>query len=106
MDKKYLKGNLARNMAFGLSWLLQILLGWGWIAAIVMLIIDKDVLDVEDKRELVSIIIGMAASILLGLTIIVPLYVGVCQIIACVQAFMGKSFQIPGVYHIAKAIIK
>ena len=57
MDKKYFKGNLARNITFGLSWLLQAVLGCGWIAAIVLLIVDKEVLDTEDKRELVSIIV-------------------------------------------------
>ena len=106
MDKKYFKGNLARNITFGLSWLLQAVLGCGWIAAIVLLIVDKEVLDTEDKRELVSIIVCQVAAVVLSITCVVPLYVGVCAIIACIKAFMGKTFQIPGVYHIAKAIIK
>lgn len=100
MDKKYFKGNLARNIAFGLCWLL------GWIPAVIVWILDKEVLDTEDKRELVSIIVCQVAAVVLSITCVVPLYVGVCAIIACVKAFMGKSFQIPGVYHIAKAIIK
>ena len=100
MDKKFLKGNLARNITFGLCWLL------GWLPAVIVWIVDKDELDLEDKRELASMIICAVASIVLSLTFIVPMYIGVCQIIACVMAFMGKSFQIPGVYHIAKAIIK
>ena len=98
MDKKYLKGNLSRNITFGLCWL------FGWIPAVIVWILDKEVLDVEDKRELASMIICAAG--VLALTFIVPMYIGVCQIIACIMAFMGKSFQIPGVYHIAKAIIK
>ena len=100
MDKKFLKGNLARNITFGLCWL------FGWLPAVIVWIVDKEILDVEDKRELASMIICVVASIVLSLTFIVPLYVFVCQIIAAIQAFMGKSFQIPGVYHIAKAIIK
>ena len=100
MDKKYFKGNLARNIAFGLCWLL------GWIPAVIVWILDKEVLDTEDKRELVSIIVCQVAAVVLSITCVVPLYVGVCAIIACVKAFMGKSFQIPGIYHIAKAIIK
>ena len=100
MDKKYFKGNLARNIAFGLCWLL------GWIPAVIVWILDKEVLDTEDKRELVSIIVCQVAAVVLSITCVVPLYVGVCAIIACIKAFMGKSFQIPGVYHIAKAIIK
>lgn len=100
MDKKYFKGHLARNIAFGLCWLL------GWIPAVIVWILDKEVLDTEDKRELVSIIVCQVAAVVLSITCVVPLYVGVCAIIACIKAFMGKTFQIPGVYHIAKAIIK
>ena len=106
MEKKYLSGNLTRNIAFGLTWLLYALTSFGWIAAIVLLLIDKDVLDIEDKRELVSVIIVAALACVLAITFIVPFAAWVCSIIACIQAFMGKSFQIPGVYHIAKAIIK
>ena len=110
MEKKYLNGSLTRNVTFGLCWLLGFFsigaIGLGWVAALVLLIIDKDVLDLEDKRELASIIICAAASTVLGVTGIVPLYIFVCSIIACVQAFTGKVFQIPGVYHIAAAIIK
>lgn len=100
MEKKYLNGNLSRNITFGLCWLL------GWIPALIVWLVDKDNLDLEDKRELASIIICAIAGTVLSLTVIVPLYVGVCGIIACVMAFMSKSFQIPGVYHIAAAIIK
>ena len=112
MDKKYFKGNLARNITFGLSWLLQAVLGCGWIAAIVLLIVDKEVLELEDKRELVSIIVSAAITVVLHvlfiliITEIANFALFVCVVIACVKAFMGKSFQIPGVYHIAKAIIK
>lgn len=106
MEKKYLKGNLDRNLAFGLSWALQTLFYWGWIAAIVLFIVDKETLDLEDRRELVSMIICAAAAVILSLTLLVPLYIWICQIIAAIKAFMGESFQIPGVYQIAAAIIK
>lgn len=100
MEKKYLNGSLSRNITFGLCWLLS------WIPAVIVWLVDKDNLDLEDKRELASIIICAIAGAVLSLTFIVPLYVGVCGLIAAIMAFMGKSFQIPGVYHIAKAIIK
>lgn len=100
MEKKYLKGNLSRNITFGLCWL------FSWIPAVIVWIVDKDELDLEDKRELASIIICAIAGTVLSLTFIVPLYVGICGLIAAIMAFMGKSFQIPGVYHIAAAIIK
>ncbi|MBO5089481.1 MAG: hypothetical protein J6C27_01020 [Clostridia bacterium] len=100
MEKKYLNGNLSRNITFGLCWLLS------WIPALIVWIVDKDNLDLEDKRELASIIICAIASTVLSLTFIVPLYVGICGLIAAIMAFMGKTFQIPGVYHIAAAIIK
>ena len=100
MEKKYLNGNLSRNITFGLCWLLS------WIPALIVWIVDKDNLDLEDKRELASIIICAIASTVLSLTFIVPLYVGICGLIAAIMAFTGKTFQIPGVYHIAAAIIK
>ena len=106
MEKKYLSGNLTRNIAFGLTWLLSALTSFGWIAAIVLLLIDKDVLDIEDKRELVSVIIVAALAYVLAITLIVPFAAWVCSIIACVMAFTAKPFKIPGVYQIAAAIIK
>ena len=103
MEKKYLNGSLARNITFGLCWLL------GWLPAVIVFFVDKDVLDLEDKRELASMIIASAISYICAITIIggiLSLAIGVCCIIACIQAFMGKSFKIPGVYQIAAAIIK
>ena len=46
--KKYFSGKLDKNVAFGLSWLIPVI-------AIIEIIIDKDVLDVEEKRDLVSL---------------------------------------------------
>ena len=103
MEKKYLNGNLARNITFGLCWF------FGWLPAVIVWFVDKDVLDLEDKRELASMIIAAILSYVCAATIIggiLSLAIGVCCIIACIQAFMGKTFQIPGVYHIAAAIIK
>ncbi len=100
MEKKYFKGNLSRNITFGLCWL------FGWIPALIVLILDKDVIDLEDKRELVAILVGAVASIVLSLTFIVPLYVWVVAVIACIMAFLDKPFKAPGLYQIAAAIIK
>ncbi len=103
MEKKYLNGSLSRNITFGLSWLL------GWLPAVIVWLVDKDKLDLEDKRELASMIIAAVISYVCAATIIggiISLAIAVCCIIAAIQAFMGKSFKIPGVYHIATAIIK
>lgn len=105
-EKKFLGGNLTKKLTFGLTWLLAVVFGWGWIAALVVLIVDKDKLDLEEKREMVEVIVCAVASIVLSFTVVVPLIIWVCSIIACVKAFTDKSFQIPGAYHIAKAIIK
>jgi ABC-type Fe3+ transport system permease subunit len=106
MEKKYLGGRLDRKVTFGLIWLLQALLGWGWILAFVIFIMDKDNLDTEDMRELVSCVASTAICSVLGMTIIVPLYFTVCSTIACIMAFIGKKFDIPGSYHLAKLLVK
>ena len=105
-EKKFLGGNLNKKLTFGLTWLASILLGFGWVVALIVLIVDKDKLDVEEKREMASVIICAIAATVLSVTVVVPLYVWICSIIACVKAFTDGTFQSPGVYHIAKAIIK
>ena len=101
MEKKYFN----RKTMFSLIWLGEIL-GWGWIVALVLFLTGKADLDLEDKREVVSCFVCAIVNALLGWTIVLPLYVFVCEIIACVKAFKGDTFQIPGAYQIAKAIIK
>ena len=102
MEKKLLGGNLAKNITMGLSWIP----GIGWILALVSFIMDGKELDVEEKREFVSIFVCAVVAGVLGITAIVPIVVAVFQIIALINAFQGKSFKVPGAYHIAAAIIK
>ncbi len=106
MQQKYLGGNLDRNIAFGLCWLLSAITGLGFILALVIFIVDSKNLTVDDKRELVSLFITMGAFLLLGVTILVPMLCWVCFVIATIMAFTGKTFKIPGAYHLAAAFIK
>ena len=100
--KKLLGGKLDKNIVMGLSWLV-------WIFGLVAFIIDFKELDVEEKREFVSIFVCVAVATILACTVIgavVSVVIGVFMIIALVNAFMGKSFKVPGAYHLAAAIIK
>lgn len=102
MEKKLLKGNLDKKIVMGLGWLIP-------IVAIVSFIIDFKELDLEEKRTFVSIfascvIAGVLACTIIG--VVVTLAVAVCMIIAAINAFMGKTFKVPGAYQIAAAIIK
>ena len=99
MEKKLLAGNLNKNIVMGLSWLV-------WLFGLIAFIIDFKTLDVEEKREFVSIFVCAVVASVLSITVIVPLVVVVFAIIAAINAFMGKSFKVPGAYHIAAAIIK
>ena len=103
MEKMLFGGRVKKNIVFGLSFLII-----PWIA-LVSLIMDKDQLDVEEKRELVSVFFALAIAMVALVTIIgsvVTFALGVCCIIAAIQAFRGKTFHIPGAYHLAKLIIK
>lgn len=102
MEKKLLGGNLNKNIVMGLSWLIPL---FGLIA----FIIDFKNLDVDEKREFVSLfacclIAGICAVTIIG--VVVSIAVWVCVIIAAINAFMGKTFKVPGAYQIASAIIK
>ena len=101
MEKKYGGGKLDKNVAWGLAWLLN------WVGALITFILDKDTLTVEEKRELVTIIETPIVVCLLFWTIIVPVAMAVLCILNAIFAFMGKNtIKIPGLYHIAAAIIK
>ena len=102
MEKKLLNGNMDKNVAMGLSWIPFI----GWMFGLVVFILDLKTLDVEEKREFVSIFVCTAVAMLLGFTVIVPIAVTVIEVIALINAFQGKTFQVPGAYHLAAAIIK
>lgn len=102
MEKKFFNNSLAKNIAFGLAWLF-------WPVAVVMHIIDKDVLDLDEKRTLVSIYVCMVASMVLAFTIvgsIVSLVISVFMIIAAIKAFMGQDFKVPLAYTLAEKIVK
>ena len=103
MEKKYLAGKLDKNIVFGLSWLIPIF-------GIIEFIIDKDVLDLEEKRDLVSMFVTVVAIIVLTIIPVIgwlcELVVAVLWIIKIIMSFVGKEFKIPGAYHIASAIIK
>lgn len=99
MEKKLLNGSLDKKIVMGISYLIPIF-------ALVAFIVDFKTLDLDEKREFVSIFIAVVVAMVLGVTFIVPVAVAVCAIIAAINAFMGKSFKIPGAYHLAAAIIK
>ncbi|MBQ8850427.1 MAG: hypothetical protein IJ011_08870 [Clostridia bacterium] len=99
MEKKLLGGNVSKNIVMGFSWLF-------WIFGLIAFIIDFKTLDVEEKREFVSLLICAAVGIVFGISVIVPIVVFVFAVIAAVNAFMGKTFKVPGAYHLAAVIIK
>ena len=101
MEKKLFGGNINKKIVMGLSWIPFL-----WLLGLIAFIVDFKTLDVEEKREFVSIFVCAAVSIVLGITIIVPVVVSVFMIIAAINAFMGKTFKVPGAYHLAAAIIK
>ena len=100
--KKMLNGNLDKNIVMGLSWLLPIF-------GLVAFIVDFKTLDLEEKREFVSIFVCCVIATVLACTILlsfVSAVIGVCMIVSAILAFMSKGFKIPVAYHIAAAIIK
>jgi uncharacterized membrane protein len=97
--KKLLNGSLDKNIVMGLSWLVPLF-------ALIAFIIDFKTLDVEEKRQFVSIFACLVISWVLVITIVGPFVVLVFEIIAMIKAFMGQDFKVPGAYHIAAAIIK
>ena len=96
MEKKYFGGKLDKNVAFGLAWLPF----WiGAIIGIIMFILDKDTLDLEEKRELVSMFVVSVVATPFGI-------LWILSIVKAIMSFMGKEFKVPGAYHLAAAIIK
>lgn len=97
--KKLLGGKVNKNIVMGLSWLIPIF-------GVIAFIIDFKNLDVEEKREFVSIFVCAVVVAVLAISVIVPIVVFVFMVIAAINAFMGKTFKVPGAYHLAAAIIK
>ena len=101
MEKKYFGGNVEKNVGYGLAWL------FGWIGSLIMFIMDKDTLDLEEKRMLVSVFVLNIAMVVLSFTGIAVAIGAVVLIVNAILAFVGKEpFKVPGAYHIAAAIIK
>lgn len=95
MDKKYLKGSLNKNIAFGLAWL-------AWPFAIVLLILDKDTLTREEKVNIVSIFVCAVACYIPVVCIVAAVFV----IIAMIKAFMGKEYNVPLASKLAEKFVK
>ena len=102
MEKKYFGGNMEKNVAFGLSWIPFI----GWIFALILFIMDKDTLDLEEKRELVSVFVCTVVGIISSVIVIGPFLIAVLSLVNAIMTFIGKGFKVPGAYHLAAAIIK
>ena len=101
-NKKLLNGSLDKNIVMGISWLV-------WIFGLVVFIIDFKTLDLEEKREFVSIFTAIVIGTVLCFTIIgslVSAVIAVFIIIKAIKSFMGKDFKIPVISKIAAAIIK
>ena len=91
-----------------INWLLALIFGANSLSEVFTFLkrVDKDILDIEEKRDLVSMFVMWVATAVLSVTILGALVLGVVVIIKMIMSFMGKEFKIPGAYHIAAAIIK
>ena len=111
-ETKLLGGTMSKNKAMGFTWLSSLLGPAGWALALAILLTDKDHLDLEDQRSLISIFVcSMAQTVAVMLSFLfIPLlvipYTLVCSIIACVFAFKGKNFKIPGIYQLVSVFVK
>lgn len=110
-EKKYL--GMTRNVNFGLTWLC-------FIFGIVLLAIEHEKMDREDKLEIVScfvcaglwitvdIICGIVFGIL-GLGWIASLISAVFYIffiVKMIMSFMGKEWKVPCAYQMAEKFVK
>ena len=100
MEKKY----LSKNAMFGLCWLC------GWVPALVLFLTEKDTLELEEKQNLVAVFVAQALMIVINIIPVVgqilSIAIAVLMIVCGIMTILGKGFEIPGVSHIAKAIIK
>lgn len=110
-EKKYL--GMPRNVNFGLTWLC-------FIFGIVLLAIEHEKMDREDKVEVVScfvfmgfyIIVTTICSIVFGLlelgwiTTIIGLVLYVIAIVKMILAFVGKEWKLPVAYQMAEKFVK
>lgn len=84
MNNKYLKGNLDKNIAFCLSWLLPIF-------AIILFVLDKETLTREEKTTLLTIFVCAVACIIP----IAGIIAWVFMIIAAIKAFKNEDYKVP-----------
>ena len=110
-EKKYL--GMPTNVCFGLTWLC-------FIFGIVLLAIEHEKMEREDKVEVVScfvffgfwIIVSTICSIVFGLLelswigSIIMLGLWVIALVKMILAFMGKEFKLPVAYQIAEGFVK
>ncbi|MBP3321848.1 MAG: hypothetical protein J6M12_05805 [Clostridia bacterium] len=106
MEEKKILG-MKSKVYFGLSYLLMIFPSLDFVAAVIAVIaLIKGASDTDEKRELVAIIVAWAVKFVLAFTVVAPAYVAGASIVVCIFKFQGKPCSIPGVYHIAKLIVK
>lgn len=110
-EKKYL--GMPRNVNFGLTWLC-------FIFGIVLLAIEHEKMDREDKVEVVScfvffgfyIIVTTICSIVFGLlglgwiTTIIGLALWVIALVKMILAFCSKEWKLPIAYQMAEKFVK
>ena len=110
-EKKYL--GMPRNVNFGLTWLC-------FIFGIVLLAIEHEKMDKEDKLEIVSCF--CAAGILYTLGIVFSIVFGILGIgwlggiiftvfeilfiVKMILAFLGKEWKVPLAYQLAEKFVK
>ena len=110
-EKKYL--GMPRNVNFGLTWLC-------FIFGIVLLAIEHEKMDREDKVEVVScfvffgfyIIVMTIVSIVFGLlglpvvSTIISLVLWVVALVKMILAFCSKEWKLPVAYQLAEKFVK
>lgn len=111
-EKKYL--GMPRNVNFGLTWLC-------FIFGIVLLAIEHEKMDREDKVEVVScfvffgfyIIVTTICSILFNIILelswisaIIGLALWVIALVKMILAFVGKEWKLPVAYQLAEKFVK
>ena len=84
MENKYLKGNLDKNIAFGLSWLV-------WPFAVVLFILDKNTLTRDEKKTLLTIFVCAVFNCIPVVCVVSMIFV----IIAAIKAFMKQDYEVP-----------
>lgn len=93
MDNKYLNLSLNKKITFGLAWLL-------WPVAVLVLIFDKDKLDHQDKKEIITSLVCNVAACIIGLIYIV-------NVIEAIKIFTNKeAFEVPLASKLAEKFIK